>query len=256
MASMRSIWRTKRVRILVPGLRRGIALICLSVGIVGVSYGAAATAAGFPAWVPVLTAGAVLAASSEFLFLGILAGGGSPVAAVAAGLLVNARHLTYGLAAADVIEPGWRRIAGTHLMSDETVVLALAQPDRGRRRAAYWAAGAGIAVCWPGGALAGALLGRAAHGTGLAGPGALGLDAVFPAAIMALVLPALRDDRRARRAALAGTAVALAVTPFVPAGLPELLALAGLAAAGRPPWFRRQPRKPWFTRRPTDPGAA
>jgi 4-azaleucine resistance transporter AzlC len=219
---MRSIWRT-----LDRDLVRGITVICLSVGVVGVSYGAVAVSAGFPLWVPVLTAALVLAASSEFLFIGIIAAGGSPVAAVAAGLLVNARHLTYGLAIPDVIQPGWRRLAGTHLMNDESVVLALAQPDLPRKRAAYWAAGAGIAVCWPGGALAGALIGQAAHGTG-----ALGLDAVFPAATLALIWPALRDGGL-RRAALAGAAIALATVPFLPAGLPVLLALAGVALRGR-----------------------
>jgi predicted branched-subunit amino acid permease len=112
-------------------------------------------------------------------------------------------------------------------MNDESVVLALAQPDLARKRAAYWAAGAGIAVCWPGGALAGALIGQAAHGTG-----ALGLDAVFPAATLALILPA-RRDRGLRRAALAGAAIALAATPFLPAGLPELLALAAVGVRGR-----------------------
>jgi 4-azaleucine resistance transporter AzlC len=219
---VRSIWRT-----LDQGLARGIAVLCLSVGIVGVSYGAVAVTAGFPLWVPVLTATLVLAGSSEFLFVGIIAGGGSPIAAVAAGLLVNARHLTYGLAIPDVIEPGWRRVAGTHLMNDEAVVVALAQDGLARQRAAYWAAGIGIAACWPAGALAGALLGRAA-GSG----GALGLDAVFPAATLALILPALRD-RGTRRAALAAAGIALAAVPFLPAGLPELLGLGGLALAGR-----------------------
>ena len=218
MSFMRSIWRT-----LDRDLARGITVICLSVGVVGVSYGAVAVTAGFPLWVPVLTAALVLAASSEFLFIGIIAAGGSPIAAVAAGLLVNARHLTYGLAIPEVIEPGWRRIAGTHLMNDESVVLALAQPDLARKRAAYWLTGAGIAICWPGGALAGALIGQAAHDTG-----ALGLDAVFPAATLALILPALRDAGL-RRTVRAGAAIALATAPYLPAGLPELLALAGLA---------------------------
>jgi 4-azaleucine resistance transporter AzlC len=219
---MRSIWRT-----LDRGAARGIVVLCLSVGVAGVSYGAVAVTAGFPLWFPVLTAMLVLAGSSEFLLVGILAGGGSPIAAVAAGLLVNARHLTYGLAIPDVIEPGWRRVAGTHLMNDEAVVVALAQPGLARQRAAYWAAGLGVLACWPAGALAGALIGQAAHDTG-----ALGLDAVFPAATLALIRPALRD-RGTRRAALAGVAVALAAVPFLPAGLPELLALGGLALAAR-----------------------
>jgi hypothetical protein len=42
-------------------------------------------------------------------------------------------------------------------------------------------------------------------------------------------MPALRD-RVTRRAALAGAAIALAAAPFLPAGLPVLLALAALLA--------------------------
>jgi 4-azaleucine resistance transporter AzlC len=227
---MRSMWRT-----LDRDLVRGVAVICLSVAVIGASYGAVAVTSGFPVWVPAVTAVAVLAGSSEFLFVGILAAGGSPVAAVLAGLLVNARHVTYGLAVSDVVGSGWRKLAGTHLMNDESVVLALSQPDPARRRAAYWLCGAGILLCWPAGALAGALAGGA-----LRNPDALGLDAMFPAAILALILPALWDKDRGdknrlgpRYAAIAGAAVALATAPFLPPGLPELLALGGLAVTGR-----------------------
>ena len=57
--------------------------------------------------------------------------------------------------------------------------------------------------------------------------GAFGLDAMFPAVILALIVPALRD-RRLRRAAATGAVIALADTPFLPPGLPELLALLAL----------------------------
>ena len=211
------MWRT-----LDRDLARGIAVIWLSVAVIGVSYGAVAVTSGFPLWVPAATAVVVLAGSSEFLFVGIIAAGGSPVAAVLAGLLVNARHITYGLAVPDVIGSGWRRLAGSHLMNDESVMLALSQRDPARRRAAYWISGLGLLVCWPAGALAGALAGGA-----LRDPDALGLDAMFPAAILALILPALRV-RTSRRAAVAGAAIALATAAFLPAGLPELLALGGL----------------------------
>ena len=53
---------------------------------------------------------------------------------------------------------------------------------------------------------------------------AFGLDAMFPAVILALIVPALRD-RVMLRAAAIGAVIALAATPFLPAGLPELLAL-------------------------------
>ena len=56
---------------------------------------------------------------------------------------------------------------------------------------------------------------------------AFGLDAMFPAVILALIVPALRDRVMLRAAAIAA-AIALAATPFLPAGLPELLALGAL----------------------------
>ncbi|GAA1969569.1 AzlC family ABC transporter permease [Kitasatospora viridis] len=205
---------------------RDVGLVCLAVGVIGVSYGTIAVASHLPAWLPVVMACLVVAGASEFLFVGIVAAGGNPFAAVAAGLLVNARHLPFGLSLPDVLGQGWRRLFGSHLMNDEAVVFALSTPDPDRRRAAYWLCGLGILVCWPTGAVLGTVLGSAVHDTAT-----FGLDAMFPAVLLALVLPALRE-RPKRRAALAGAAVALATTPFLPAGLPVLLALAGLAVPG------------------------
>ena len=215
---MRSIWRTIDRQI-----RRAIVLMCLSVGMIGISYGASAVAAGFPVWLPVATASLVVAGSSEFLFVGIIAGGGNPFAAAFAGLLVNARHVPYGLALPDVLGSGWRRALGTHVMNDESVVFALSQPDPERQRGTYWISGLGVLLCWPVGALLGAEAATFVHNTD-----AFGLDAMFPAVILALILPALKD-KTTRHAALAGSVVALAVFAFTPAGLPELLALAGAA---------------------------
>src|SRR5207302_8543633 len=128
-------------------------LTCLAVFFIGMSYGAIAVTSGFPLWVPAAQSVLVLAGASEFLFIGIVAAGGNPLAAALAGLLVNARHLPYGLALPEVTGRGWRRLAGTHLMNDETVVFTLAQEDIRRKRAAYWACGLGIGVTWSGGAV-------------------------------------------------------------------------------------------------------
>jgi 4-azaleucine resistance transporter AzlC len=229
--SMSSIYRT-----LSGGTLRDIALACLAVWFIGLSYGAIAVASGFPLWVPAAQSVLVLAGASEFLFIGIVAAGGNPLAAAAAGLLVNARHLPYGLALPDMTGPdmtgpgmtglrhGWRRLLGSHVMNDESVVFALAQEDLPRKRAAYWTCGLGVLLCWPAGAVLGALIGSLIGNTN-----AFGLDAMFPAVILALVVPALRD-RVTVRAALTGAAIALAATPFLPAGLPVLLSLAGVLA--------------------------
>ncbi len=201
---------------------RDIALTCLAVLFIGLSYGAIAVVSGFPLWLPAAQSVLVLAGASEFLFIGIVAAGGNPIAAAMAGLLVNARHLPYGLALPDVTGRGLRRLLGTHVMNDESVVFALAQEDLPGKRAAYWVCGLGVLICWPGGAILGGLIGSTVHDTG-----AFGLDAMFPAVILALIVPSLRD-RLTLRAALAGVVVALVATPFLPAGLPVLLALAAV----------------------------
>ncbi len=186
---MGSIRRTLERGPLSAAVLADIALTCLAVFFIGLSYGAIAVASGFPLWVPAVQSVLVLAGASEFLFVGIVAAGGSPFAAALAGLLVNSRHLPYGLALpAGTTGRGWRRLLGTHLMNDESVVFALAQDDLRAKRAAYWACGLGVLICWPGGAVLGALAGSAIHDTN-----AFGLDAMFPAVILALIVKDLRD---------------------------------------------------------------
>ncbi len=147
-------------------------LICLSVAIVGASYGVTAGSAGFSLWQLLALAVLVLGASSEFLFIGIIAAGGGAVAAVIAGLLINSRNFAYGLAAGSFLGEarhtdsgwrrgsGWRKLVGAHLVNDESVAVAMAQESVERKRAAFWFCGIGIAVSWPIGALLGGLLGR------------------------------------------------------------------------------------------------
>lgn len=220
---MRSIWRT-----LDKDVARDIALVCVADTIVGVSFGAIAVSLGLPIWLPMLLSVVVFAGAAQFMFVGIVAAGGNPVAAVVAGLLVNARHLPFGFAIGDVLGTGWlRRIIGSHLMIDESVAFALAQRETEQRRAAYWGCGIALFACWNLGVLAGAF-----GGTVITNTDAFGLDAAFPAVLLALILPAMRDPAT-RRAALAGVVIALVAAPFLPPGLPVLLALAGVLAGLR-----------------------
>lgn len=63
---------------------KAIVLVCPAVGVVGMSYGSLAMAYGFPLWVPFVLSITVLAGASEFMFIGIVASGGNPLAAAAA----------------------------------------------------------------------------------------------------------------------------------------------------------------------------
>jgi branched chain amino acid efflux pump len=223
---MRSLWRT-----LDRGAVRDIALVCLADAIVGTSFGAVAVSGGLALWVPIVMSLLVFAGGAQFAAVGVVLAGGSPVAAVIAGLVLNARHLPFGFAVADVLDgPWWRTLLGSQVMIDESVAFALRQRDRNQRRAAFWVCGLTLFGCWNVAVALGALLGRA-----IGDIDAFGLDAAFPAVLLALVLPTLRADRGALRSALVGAMIAVAAAPLLPAGLPVLLALGGLIALGRPP---------------------
>lgn len=61
----------------------------------------------------------------------------------------------------------------------------------------------------------------------LPAPETIGLDAVFPAILLALVVPAFKNRTTLIRAC-SGAALSLAAVPFAPVGLPVLLSLFGL----------------------------
>ncbi|RTY56018.1 branched-chain amino acid ABC transporter permease [Pantoea sp. YU22] len=201
---------------------KAIILVCLADGIVGLSYGSLASADGFPLWVPVALSTLVMAGASEFLFIGIVAGGGSPITAALAGLLVNARHLPFGIAVKDLVGSGARGLFGCHIMNDESVVFGISQSTLAQRRTAFWLCGLGIALIWPFTVITGAAIGQL-----IPNVSAIGLDAVFPAILIALIFPALRQ-RRTLIPATGGALLSIAATPFVPAGMPVLFSLLGL----------------------------
>jgi len=218
---MRSIWRT-----LTPSLQRDTLAMAGAIAVVGVSFGAIAVASGLSWWMPTALSVLVFAGGSQFMVVGVVAAGGGLVAAVAGALLLNARHLPFGLALGDIMGRGFlARAVGAHLLIDESVAFALAQKnDPARARAVFWFLGTMAFAVWNLGTILGAAAGQVIGDTD-----AFGLDAAFPAGLLALVLPSLKNPRT-RNAALLGAAVALATTPFLPAGVPVLLALVGLVA--------------------------
>lgn len=204
---------------------RNIVLVCASVLIMGISYGLAANTAGVPLWANLLLAVLVLAGSSEFLFVAALGAGVPPMLAAATSALVNTRHLVFGFTLAKILGTGGRRWIAAHLINDEAVALAIAESTPQRRRLLYWVTGLGILLVWPLGALLGGLLGGV-----VPDPRVLGIDAVLPAVLVAVALPALKD-RPAIAIATLGTGLAIIFTPFVPAGVAPILALATVPLA-------------------------
>jgi predicted branched-subunit amino acid permease len=225
IVNMRILWRTTALTVRDSALARDVALVCVADGIVGVSFGATSVGGGLPWWVPV--------ALSLLVFAG-----GSPVAAVLAGVVLNTRLFAYGFAVADVVGPTgsartggglaaavrrWlARVLGPHVITDESVAFALRQSSPERRRSAFWACGVALFALWNVSVLLGVALGSSVRNTN-----ALGLDATFPAVMLALALPTL-TSRPTRLAAGTGAVIAVALTPVLPAGLPLLAALGGL----------------------------
>jgi predicted branched-subunit amino acid permease len=216
-------------------LGRAIA-IGLATGAYGLSFGALAVTAGLSLAQGAAMSALVFTGATQLSVVGAVAAGGAAAPTVAGGLVLASRHVAYGIAVAPILPPTVRsRLVAAHLVIDESTAMARSQDDAGRARLAFWATGASVFVCWNAATVAGALLGRA-----IADPAALGLDAVFPAAFVALLAPQLAT-RQARRAAIAGAAIGAALVPVAPAGIPVLAAAAGaLAIAGRRPTDSRR----------------
>jgi 4-azaleucine resistance transporter AzlC len=184
----------------------------------GVSFGVLARSAGMGAVAPVVMSVVTFAGSAQFAVVSVLSAGGGVVAAIAAAVLLNARYGAMGLAAARSFRGGpGRRFLQSQLLVDES--WALGSRGEGRfERSVIVGAGLVLYAAWVGGTAAGVLAGEA-----LGDPEDLGLDAAFPALFLALLVPQLRT-RRAVSAALLGAAIALALTPVAPPGVPIIAA--------------------------------
>jgi len=208
-------------------VRRKAVAVTVAVCVFGLSFGVVAGESGLSVAQASAMSLLVFAGASQFAAVGIAAAG-NPAAAVVTGLLLNSRLAAFGVLAAPlVVGPWWRRLLGAQLVVDEPVALALEHDDTELARSAFWFTGILLFVSWN----VVTVLGAAA-GDVLGDPTRLGLDAAFPAVFVAVLAPRLRDGG-ARRVALGGAAVALALTPVLPAGLPVLLAGAAVVLGDR-----------------------
>ncbi|CAB4692043.1 unannotated protein [freshwater metagenome] len=197
--------------------------IGVATGVYGLSFGALATAAGVSTAKAVALSALVFTGATQIAVIGVIAGGGGMVSAVANGLVVAMRHLAYGVAVSPLL-PDRRpaRLLAAHVIIDESTAMGTGAPTRDEGRRAFLLTGASVFVFWNLATFAGAELSRA-----VASPHALGLDAMFPAAFLALLAPQLRQ-RRAPAVAAAGALIATLLIPVAPAGIPVLASVAAL----------------------------
>ncbi|MEX0816756.1 MAG: AzlC family ABC transporter permease [Gaiellales bacterium] len=201
------------------GARR-IAPIAVAAAIFGVSFGVLAGSTGFDAVAAIVMSATTFAGSAQFAAASVLGAGGGVAAAAASASMLNARYAPIGVSVAPVIRGGpLRRLVESQLIVDESWALSR-RADGSHDRPILIGAGLTLYVGWVGGTAVGAFAGDA-----LGDPQRYGLDAAFPALFLALLVPQVRS-RRALAAALAGGAIALALLPFTPAGIPIIAASA------------------------------
>ena len=212
------------------GLRAGVPFGVVAI-VLSLSFGVLARDAGFSALGAIIMSAIVFAGSAQFAAVAIVAGGGGAGPAILAAALMNSRFLPMGVALAPSLPGGWlRRFAQGQTVVDSSWAMAAVDDGRFDRHFLFGATAPQYAG-WVAGTVLGAL-----GGDLLGNTDALGLDAVYPAFFLSLLIAEMRD-RRSRGVALAGGLIALALVPFTPAGIPVLAAsLAALAGL----WRRRE----------------
>ena len=87
----------------------------------GMSYGVLMKVSGFSFWYPLLISLTVYAGSMQFVTTSLLLGAFNPIQAFVMTLMVNARHLFYGIALLDRYQDtGWKKPYLIFGLSDET----------------------------------------------------------------------------------------------------------------------------------------
>ena len=215
---------------LLAGARAGVPF-AIAGGLLAVSFGIVAKGAGLSQLAAILMSAIVFAGSAQFAAVAILAQGGAVGAAVVAAALMNSRFLAMGIALAPSVRgrPLWRAAQGQAVV-DASWAMAARGDGTFDRGLLFGATGIQY-VAWVAGTVVGAL-----GGGFLEDPDRFGLDAIYPAFFLALLLVEMRNGR-ARGVAAAGALIALALVPFAPAGVPILAAsaaaLAGLTRTAR-----------------------
>lgn len=209
-----------------PGARVGLS-IAIATGLYGVSFGALAVASGLTVVQASVLSLLLFSGGSQFAFIGVIAGGGTPMAAAGAAALLGIRNAVYGMQLNALLHPrGWRRFAAAQVTIDESLATSTGQTDFVEQNRGFWVAGVGIFILWNAFTAVGALAGDA-----MGDPKRWGLDGAAVAAFLALLWPRLRSREAGAVAVVCALATVIAV-PFVPPGVPILVAAVVAAAMG------------------------
>lgn len=206
----------------------------LAVAAYGISFGALAVASGLDVWQTCVLSLFMFSGGSQFAVIGVLASGGVAAgpAAITGAALLGVRNSLYSMRMSPIIGgPWWRKLLAAQWTIDETTAVATAQPTLRGQRVGFWATGAIIYVGWNLTTFIGALLGDLVGDVRQ-----YGLDAAAAAAFLGLLWPRLRA-RQPIAVAVAAVAVAAALIPWLPPGLPVLAAALVAIGVGITNWL-------------------
>lgn len=209
---------------MMQGMRAGLPLAVASL-LLGTSFGVLAQPVmGNVA--PIVMSGILFAGSAQFGSLAVLAAGGGAGAAIAAGFLLNLRYLPMGIS----IAPSTRGSPLRRVLAAQPLIdagWAMSSRPGGRYDLPFmWGVAAACWPCWVGGTALGVFAGE-----WIGDPDRLGLDALFPAFFLGLLVSEASTRRRGWAAAALGALIALSLSPFGAPGIPVILGcLAALIA--------------------------
>lgn len=200
-------------------LRGFRAVIPLWLGVIpfALAYSVSARGAGLGLLDTQLMSVLVFAGGAQFSAVGLFAAGASGVEIVLTTLLLNLRHVLYGLSLSRRLSllPGQKWVAA-YLLTDEAYGMALAEPQPSF--AYLLGAELSIFLPWNLFTLAGSIIGQ-----GLPDPNRLGVDFVFPLAFLVLLVPMLRSGVEIAVAVLSG-GLAFGISRVLPGGVALLIA--------------------------------
>jgi len=201
------------------GVRAGLPFALIT-GVVAISFGVLARSLGWGVLAPIVFSIITFSASAQFAVAAVLGAGGGVFAAVAAAALLNARFLPMGVAVAPFLKGGpLRRALEGQAVVDPSWALANRGGGRFDREFMIGATVPQFAA-W----VVGTVVGVLADGV-VGDVERLGLDVIFPAFFLALLVVELRSGgKRAIAAAAIAAALAAALVPFAPPGVPVLAA--------------------------------
>jgi predicted branched-subunit amino acid permease len=168
----------------------------------------------------------IFSATSQFAWLAVREAGGGEWAAIVAGWVVASRFGILAVSLVPRLPAGkWRRAIASVNAFDPNVAIAVQQPTPEKVQLEFWRTTAGMFLGWFSGIAVGSWLGNL-----IGDAQRLGLDAVFPAALLAIIANLVRT-RDGGISGITGGLICLLLIPIAPAGLPIILSVFGVGIA-------------------------